>query len=200
MKEVLMQIRKRRLWGVVLGAILLLWAGLAQAAEFSATMITKAGGHEIPGKVFIKGDKMRNEIQAGGQSVINIMRPDKKLVWIIMPQQKAYMEMPITQETQQKMMTLTEKQKAKMKKVGTETIDGYTCDKYETTMDHQGKSMKVYTWIATDLGVPIKIVSEDGSFAMEYKDIKTGGVADSLFEAPQGYQKMKMPFAMPPAK
>jgi hypothetical protein len=195
-----MQIRKRSLLGVVLVTIVLLWAGLTQAAEFSATMITKAGGHEIPGKVYVKGDKMRNEIQAAGHPMVNIMRSDKKVVWLIMPQQKAYMEMPITADTQQKMMSLTEKQKAKMQKVGTETIDGYTCDKYETTMDHQGKSMKVYTWIATDLGVPIKIVSEDGSFSMEYKDIKTGGVADSLFEAPQGYQKMKMPFAMPSAK
>jgi len=191
---------KRRFLGAVLGTVLLLWAGLAQAAEFSATMITKAGGMEIPGKVYVKGNKMRNEIQAAGHPIINILRPDKKLVWLIMPQQKAFMEMPINQETQQKMMTLTEKQKAKMKKVGSETIDGYACDKYETTMDHQGKSMKVYTWIATDLGVPIRVVSEDGSFAMEYKDIKPGGVADSLFEAPQGYKKMKMPFAMPPAK
>ena len=195
-----MQISNRRFLGVVLGSILLVWAGLAQAAEFSATMITKAGGTEIPGKVYVKGDKMRNEIQASGHPIINIMRPDKKLVWIIMPQQKAYMEMPINPGTQQRMMSLTEKQKAKMKKVGSETIDGYACEKYETTMDQQGKSMKVYTWIATDLGVPIKVVSEDGSFSMEYKDIKSGEVADSQFEAPQGYKKMKMPFAMPPAK
>ena len=195
-----MRIRKRSFLGVVLGAIFLLATSLAQAAEFTADMITKAGGQEIPGKVYVKGEKMRNEIQAAGHPIINIMRPDKKLVWIIMPQQKAYMEMPINQETQQKMMTLTEKQKARMKKVGTDTIDGYTCDKYETTMDHQGKSTKVYSWVATDLGIPIKVVSEDGSFAMEYKDIKPGGVADSLFEAPQGYQKMKMPFAMPPSK
>ncbi len=195
-----MQIRNRRLLGVVLGLILLLWAGLAQAVEFSATMITKAEGKEIPGKVYIKGDKMRNEIQAAGHPVINIIRPDKKLVWIIMPQQKAYMEMPLNQKMQQKMMSLTENQKAKMKKVGSETINGYTCEKYETTMNHQGKSTKMYTWIATDLGVPIKVVAADGSFSMEYKDIKPGGVADSQFEAPQGYKKMKMPFGMPPAQ
>jgi hypothetical protein len=198
--EVIMPTGKRRFLGVVLGSILLLWAGLVQAAEFSATMITKAGGMEIPGKVFVKGDKMRNEIEASGHPVINILRPDKKLVWIIMPQQKAYVEMPIHPGTKQQMMTLTEKQKANMKKVGSETIGGHACEKYETTMDHQGKPMKVYTWIATDLGVPIKVVAEDGSFSMEYKDIKPGEVAASQFEAPQGYKKIKMPFAMPPPK
>jgi hypothetical protein len=195
-----MHSRKWSLLGVFLGTMLLLWAGLAQAAEFSATMITKAGGMELPGKVYVKGDKMRNEIQASGHPIINIMRPDKKLVWIIMPQQKAYMEMPIHPGTRQQMMTLTEKQKAKMKKVGSETIDGYTCEKYETTMDQQGRPMKVYMWIATDLGVPIKVAAEDGSFTMEYKDIKPGEIADSQFEAPQEYKKMKMPFAMPPPK
>jgi hypothetical protein len=195
-----MHSRKWSLLGVFLGTMLLLWAGLAQAAEFSATMITKAGGMELPGKVYVKGDKMRNEIQASGHPIINIMRPDKKLVWIIMPQQKAYMEMPIHPGTKQQMMTLTEKQKAKMKKVGSETIDGYTCEKYETTMDQQGRPMKVYMWIATDLGVPIKVAAEDGSFTMEYKDIKPGEIADSQFEAPQEYKKMKMPFAMPPPK
>jgi len=185
---------------MVLATVLFLAASLTQAAEFTATMVTKAGGLEIPGKVFVKGEKMRNEMQTAGQTGIHIMRPDKQVVWIVLPQQKAYMEMPISQEAQQKMLTLTEKQKAAMKKVGAETVNGYVCDKYETTMSNQGKSMKVFTYVATDLGIPIKMVSADGSFSVAYKDIKPGQVADSLFEPPQGYQKMKLPFAMPQMK
>jgi|UniRef100_A0A7V6A5U3 hypothetical protein len=195
-----MPIGKRRFLAVILVVILFLGAGSAQAAEFSATMITKAGGMDIPGKVYVKGDKMRSEIQAAGHPVINILRPDKKVAWIIMPQQKAYMEMPINAGTQQQMLTLSEQQKAKLKKLGNETIDGYTCDKYATTMDHHGKSMKAFVWIPPDLGVPIKIVAEDGSFSMEYKEIRPGGVEDSRFEPPQDYTKMKMPFAMPQGK
>jgi len=195
-----MRVWQRSLWGIGLGTVLLLAASLVQAAEFTATMVTKAGGVEIPGKIYVKENKVRNEVQAGGQTSIHILRPDKKVVWIIMPQQKAYVEMPITHTAQQKMLPLTEDQKAKMKKVGTETINGYACDKYETTMSHQGKPMQVFTWVATDLGVPIKIVSEDGSFSMEYKDIKPGQVADSLFDVPQDYKKMQLPFAMPPSK
>ena len=195
-----MRVWQRSLWGIALGTVLLLAASLVQAAEFTATMVTKAGGVEIPGKIYVKENKVRNEVQAGGQTSIHILRPDKKVVWIIMPQQKAYVEMPITHTAQQKMLPLTEDQKAKMKKVGTETINGYACDKYETTMSHHGKPMQVFTWVATDLGVPIKIVSEDGSFSMEYKDIKPGQVADSLFDLPQDYKKMQLPFAMPPSK
>ena len=111
------------------------------------------------------------------------------------------MEMPLTQESQEKMLlNLTEKQKAKMKKVGTETVNNYACDKYETSMSHQGNSKKFFVWVATDLGVPIKMAAQDGSFFTECKDIKTGEVSDSLFEPPQGYSKMKMPLALPPMR
>lgn len=195
-----MQVFKRILWGAIVGTILFLSASLAQATEFTATVITKAGGMEVPGKVYVKGQKARNEFKTAGQTSIHIMRPDKNVLWVIMPQQKAYMEMPITQEAQQKMLSLTEKQKANMKKVGTEVVNNYACDKYETTMSHQGKSTKFYVWIATELGIPIKMAAEDGSFSMEYRDIKTGEVSDSLFEPPQGYRKMKMPFPMPSMK
>jgi len=196
-----MQVLKRSLKGAIMVAILFLSASLTQAADFTANVITKASGKEIPGKVYVKGQKARNEIKIAGQTNIQILRPDKNVIWVVIPQQKAYMEMPLTQESQEKMFpNLTEKQKAKMKKVGTETVNNYACDKYETTMSHQGKSVKFYVWIATELGVPIKMVAQDGSFSTECKDIKTGEVSDSLFEPPQGYNKMKLPMALPPMK
>jgi hypothetical protein len=196
-----MEVVKRSLRGAILVTILFLWAGLTQAAEFTAKVVTKAGGKEIPGKVYVKGKKARHEIKIAGQPNIQILRPDKNLIWVIIPQQKAYMEMPLTQESQEKMfINVTEKQKAKMKKVGTETVNNYACDKYETTIIHQGKPAKFYVWIATDLGTPIKLASQDGSFSSECKNIKTGGVSDSLFEPPQGYNKMKLPMPMPSMK
>ncbi len=186
--------------GAALGLMVLLGAGFAQAAQFSATTVTKAGGMEIPGKITVKGNMVRNEVKTGGQTSIQILRPDKQVVWIVLPQQKAYVEMPITQEARQKLMPITEEQKAKMTKVGTEPINGYVCDKYESTMPHQGKPVKVFTWIAPDLGMPIKVVAADGSFSMDYKDIKTAEVSDALFEVPKDYKKLQMPFAMPPSK
>jgi hypothetical protein len=195
-----MQVYQRRLWGAALGALCLLWASLASGAEFTATLISKAGGQEIPGKVFVKGANVRNEIQAMGQTGIHITRPDKKLTYIILPQQKAYAEMPITANLQKNMMTMSEKDKANLKKIGEETISGLVCDKYETTLSHQGKPLNFAIWIARDLGVPVKMISENGTFGMEYKDIKKGEVADSLFEPPPGYRKVEMPFGMSPSK
>jgi outer membrane lipoprotein-sorting protein len=191
-----MQLHNRCLLWVVVGTIFLLLASLAQAAEFSAKVITKAGGMEMPGKMYIKGEKARNEVQMAGHSTVQIMRPDKKVVWVIMPQQKAYMEMSFTQDHEQKMLKISEQAKANMKKIGTETVNGYECDKYETTMGSEGKSPKQYIWVALKLGVPIKMVTEDGSMSLEYKDIKPEKLEDSLFELPQGYRKMQIPLPM----
>jgi outer membrane lipoprotein-sorting protein len=191
-----MRFHKRFLIWVVVAGIFLLPASLIQAAEFSAKVVTKAGGKEIPGKIYIKGDKARNEVQVAGHPGIQIMRPDKKVLWVIMPQQKAYMEMQFTKEHEQKMLKISEQAKAKMKKIGTETVNGYECDKFETPAANKGNSSKQYIWIAQKLGVPIKMVTEDGSFAMEYKDIKPEKLDDSLFEPPPGYRKMKIPVPM----
>jgi hypothetical protein len=53
--------RRRNLVGFLLAAMFLLAAYPVMAAEFSATVITKAEGQEMPGKIFMKGQKIRNE-------------------------------------------------------------------------------------------------------------------------------------------
>jgi outer membrane lipoprotein-sorting protein len=50
-------------------------------------------------------------------------------------------------------------------------------------------------WIARELNYPIKILYEgqQGKMTMEYKNIKQGGLSDTLFSVPSDYQKMSMP-------
>lgn len=181
---------------------LLAFASRAQAAEFSATVVTQAEGQTVRGKIFMKGQKIRNEFQAEGETNVSIVRPEKKVVWMLMPGAKMYMEMPITEEAQEKMLIKKPEEQARMKLMGTETVNGFACDKYEyeETAPDKKQPVKHFVWVAKKLQMPIKAMAADGSYLMEYQDIKTGGVADSLFEVPQGYQKMEVPFQMPPLK
>jgi outer membrane lipoprotein-sorting protein len=193
---------RRHLAGIIAAVLFCLAASLVQAAEMSADVITTAEGQTMHGKIFMKGDKIRNEFQAGGQTQVSILRPDQKKVWLLMPAEKMYMEMPITEETQEKMLIKKPEEQAKMKLVGTETVNGFECEKYEyeVTAPHKNQAVKHFVWIAKKLQMPIKAMAADGSFSMEYQNIKMGGVADSLFEVTQGYQKMAIPFQMPPMK
>jgi hypothetical protein len=171
-----------------------LWiAGSAFAADFSADMVMTSGGKTTTSKVFTKGDKSRMEPQ--GQPTYSIVRNDKKLMWMVMTDQKAYMEMTADpKQAPQSGDKVTGEVSRKL--IGKETIDGRSTEKYEVTFKDGNKTEKMYQWMATDLKFPVKMAAVDGSWTMEYKNIKMGAQADSLFEVPSGYKKMAMP-AMP---
>jgi hypothetical protein len=162
-------------------------------------MIHTAGaGQAIQGKVYVKGNRTRNEMQSGPEKTVNIMDMDAKKVWVLLPDQKMYMEMQPTPE----MAAAAQKkedveQMADMKVLGTEKVEGFECEKILYT--YRDKSMGVMTqWVAKELNYPIKILYEgpQGKMTMEYKNIKKGGVADSAFAVPPDYQKMSMPGMM----
>lgn len=183
----------RKLTGLILGlASWFLLVGLAQAAEFSAVCVTKTAGHELPGKIFVKGEKVRVEASTPLGRTISILRLDKKVMWILMPGQKSYMEMPFDQKALSKALNMPEAGASK-KLVGTETINGLEAEKY-LVGSGEGKST---VWIAKKLGVPIRVESANKSFSQDYRDIKLGGVADALFEMPAGYKKMAGAAGMP---
>lgn len=52
---------------------------------------------------------------------------------------------------------------------------------------------KSHQWVATDIHFPIKTAAIDGSWSMEYRNIRMGPKPDSLFEIPKGYQKTTVP-------
>ncbi len=188
--------RRNRLMLMVLVSAWWLAAGLAQAAEFSATVINRMESRETQGKIYMKGEKMRRDFAAGEQVASTIVRPDLKVMWMLMPGKKSFMEMPFSKASLEKMMGMG-KDQAQMQLVGPETVNGYETEKYETTVKGGGQTVKSFVWVSKKFGVPIKMLSQDGKFTMEYRNIKEGGVPDSVFEIPQGYQKMTMPQGMP---
>ncbi|MHB8069652.1 MAG: DUF4412 domain-containing protein [Desulfobaccales bacterium] len=175
-------------------------AGLAQAAEFSATVINRMESRETQGKIYIKGEKMRRDFAPGEQVGIAIMRPDRNAMWLLMPGQKSYMEVPFNKASLEQMLGMPKEQQAQMKPVGMETINGFEAEKFEATLQGGGQAVKSYIWVAKKFGVPIKMLSQDGKFTMEYRNIKEGGVPDSIFEIPPGYQKTPMPQGPPPGR
>jgi len=162
------------------------------AAEFSADMTNKADGQTMQSKIYMKNNKFRMEPK--GEKAYSIVQMDKKVMWVIMPEEKAYMEM----KSDQLQQVSGEKMKGEVgrKYLSSETVNGFPTKKFEVTIKDGEISDKAYQWIATDLNFPIKIAALDGSWSTEYKNIKVDGQPDSLFEIPAGYEKMAMP-AMP---
>lgn len=185
---------------VLIVAVLLLagFACSALAAEFTADMvISSAQGGEMPGKVFVKGQKMRQEIETSQGEQAMILDPAKNVIYVLMPGAPIYMEV---ENKEPSVVALAENQtlesrfegEADVTHEGVENLEGYTCDKY--FVDFHDPDMGESTiWVAGKINFPIKIHSKNpkDTVTVMYSNIKEGPVDDSLFTVPSGYQKME---------
>jgi hypothetical protein len=172
---------------LVVSAILCLVAQ-ASALDFSADVVMLAAGHTTSSKIFAKDSKVRMETK--GHPSYSIIRDD--VLWTVMPDQKSYTEMKIDPSQRPK---TEEKVRGEVsrKLIGSEKIDGHSTQKYEVTYREGEKTSKMYQWMATDIKFPVKMAAADGTWTVEYKNIKMGSQPSSLFEVPSGYKKMTMP-------
>jgi hypothetical protein len=170
----------------VLASIVL--AGAAEALEFSADMVSTAAGRSATGKMFVANDKVRMEM-AGA---ISITRIDKKLVWLVMPDQGMYMEQPFDP---MKIAGATEKMPGEIERtfLGEESVNGRNARKYRVTYSTAGRRDTVLQWVDIQSGIPVKTSAEDGSWSVEYKNLRVGPQDTALFEMPQGYTKFEVP-------
>ncbi len=166
---------------------------IAQPREFSALIVTKSARASHSMKMFYKDKKYRMEPQ--GLPRYNILREDKQIMWMVMIDEKKYMEMPMKPFKPHEKPQIERELMGEIsrKEVGVEIIDGHPTKKYEITYKSGDRTDKAYQWLATDLNFPIKTAAIDGSWSTEFKDIKIGPQPDSLFEPPAGYEKMTMP-------
>ena len=166
------------------------WAGAAWAVDYSADMISGGEGYKSVGKFYSGKNKSRVDNTSGDTSY-NITRFDKGLTWTVMPKKKKYSELrspniKIEPPAEEKMSGEIER-----KQVGTEDFDGHPTIKYLITQDMGGNREQVYMWLATDINVAVKFAAENGSWFLEYRNVKVGPQPDKLFEVPVGYKKLK---------
>lgn len=172
------------------------------SADFSTT--SSNGNAHINGKFYFSLPKMRFDMEDTGQRQAGpfggkmsvIMDASAKMAYVLMHAQQMYMEMPLDQnnpmlQRMPKLQNLSSdpcsvgnQGDATCKKLGTETVNGRACDKWEVT-DKSGK--KETLWIDQKLHFPIK--STDGQTTSEFTNIKEGSPDASLFTLPPGYRK-----------
>jgi outer membrane lipoprotein-sorting protein len=186
----------KSIWVLLVLALFTLPAGAALAAEFSAVIVTKSGGEERQSKIYIKGDKIRREFVNPAGTTIFIVPGDQKIMWMLDTLTRACSELPFDKDASMKALNLP-KEGGGSKLVGTETLNGYVTDKYQTSIRTPTGTRSGTMWFVKKLDVPIKIETDDKLFVQEYKDIKEGGVDDALFNMPPGYRKKELPPGAP---
>ncbi len=175
-------------------ALTLLSTGLCLAADFSADTVSKFGTMTASGKLYVRGDSWRQEMNSQGRKMIFIGRG--KTVHILNPAAKEYTQMdapasPWRASAMQGMAGLSGKD-IKKQTLGKARVNGCLCDKivYKQGGKDQG-TMTLYVARDLDLAVKTEIKSAQGTMVTEFKNIKKTSPPASLFTVPKDYKKAK---------
>jgi hypothetical protein len=168
--------------------------------QFSSdiTVTSAAEGPPLKGKMFFDKGKMRMNMSAQGRDMSMIIDAAKETTYMLMNEQKMYMEikagaaggrrrgpkMPDVKQLGEN--PCANEKDVTCKRVGTETVNGRTCDKWEFTSTTDPKNNRT-AWIDQKTRMPIKTVSAEST--MEMTNFKEGPQDAKLFEVPSDYQK-----------
>ncbi len=166
--------------------------------NFTATMVSS--GMEMP--MAKMGTKSRVE-NPGMKGLVTISLADAKKTIMMNSVTKTYFEQPV--QTQERTPDVHDPDMVlDKKKVGTDTIDGHPCIKYDTVFYRKSKpeeKHKATIWeaqdlsnftIQTEVAVPANPdhKGSGGKMIMKFKDIRLGAATASMFEVPKDYKKV----------
>lgn len=164
-------------------------------AEYSADMNLESSDGAMKGKVYSTRDKERREFTEDGEKMVMIIRKDKKLVWMLQPEEKTYMEMKIPKEGRKDDIG---DWKVEQTKVGNETVNGVATTKSKIIMTGpKGEKLGGFWWMSKeDIVIKIDAISVEKKskerFMTELTNLKVGKQDPKLFEIPSGWTKMDM--------
>ncbi|MDO4988622.1 MAG: hypothetical protein Q4E17_06350 [Synergistes sp.] len=166
----------------------------AFAVDFCAAFTEKFGDEKREGTIYMTDDKSRFELK--GTNCIEISRADQKLMWLIFPRFKSYIEEKfdgvITPGHISGAFTPNDTPDTTREDLGYETVDTYRLKKYLVTVKYNNGSSeeKYYEWRRSDFPMPVRTESMNGLYGYEYKKIKMSKQDPNLFREPISYKKI----------
>ncbi|MGZ4822306.1 MAG: DUF4412 domain-containing protein [Terriglobales bacterium] len=169
--------------------------------QFSADMKgTGRDGQDLNGKIFWGGGgNLRMDMHPqGGRDASNIKNIGKKTSYVVMHEQRMYMEMNVDNPMSRRMSNsdikpfdsnhpCADREGYTCTRLGSETVNGRSCDKWEV----KGPDGNSTLWIDQKLHFPIRSVSSNGH-TFDLINVKEGPQPASVFEVPAGYRKMDL--------
>jgi len=167
--------------------------------QFTAEMVETMADQSKTSKILVKGLKYRIEQETEGQPLYVLVDQNIGITRVVLPINEQYMEM----KSQDRMSLMNDPFQGlkysisigETKELGTETVNGYVCDKSMISIQDQDIMTQ---WVSQKLNFPIKILNHvANNMTMELKNIQEGEFDDALFETPAEYTMMTKPSAEP---
>jgi hypothetical protein len=170
------------------------WEGPKVDYSADTTMETAEG--KISGTVNYTPGKERRDFVQEGRQMAMIFRHDRKVSLMLMPQERAYMEVAIPEGGRKDDLR---GYKVEQRTIGPETVNGVKTTKSEIAVTSpQGEKMTGHWWTSKE-GIVVRMdaAAAKGSrerFSMELRNLRIARQDPALFEAPADYQKIDMSF------
>ena len=188
-----MKLKKITMIAAAAAILVMALALQALALDFSAEFVEKDGDSVRKGKIYMTGQKSRFEME--GMDSIEVTRADKKVMWIIFPKKRVYVEEEFwgvipgdVKETN----AAKDTGDLSRKDLGYEMVDSYRLKKFLVTVKYnKGETQdQYYEWHRSGFPIPVNMESLNGSASYEYQRIKTAPQDPNLFNEPKGYKKI----------
>ena len=187
-----------------LSSFMLLLAATAHAqlelqpqVAFSASRVISVSGVDqaMEGPYYYSPGRHRSEMNAQGQSFTAIIREDRNLIWMLMPQLNMYMELSFDDRELGRGGAFEGAEVLQSRELGREDINGMRTTRYEVTVRNPDGDSATGTVWATAENIPMKmdmVVDSGERVVLELRDVRIGPQPDELFEVPAGYTGMSL--------
>lgn len=166
---------------------------LQPKADYRADTLMATAEGQMKGEVFASGMKERREFSVGGRRHVMIVRRDKGVSWMLMPEQKMYLEQKLGKDG----MPQDRFAGGRLERdaLGTESVNGVDATKYRVHGETpEGDPFEGIMWMTPE-EIPVRVLTGKGDdqVRMELTGLVVGDVDAGKFEIPSGYQRFQLP-------
>jgi len=169
----------------------------AWALEFTADQVTKTNGRVHKASIYYRDTMWRLDHQDLGPVNVTIVRKDKQVMWLLLSRMKHFKTVPYDPQQAPKVGERLEGEVGR-EEIGSEVYDGHPTTLYQVTVRLGGREVVYYQWLAADIRFPVKLARKDGSWIVEYHNVKLRTVSDYMFQLPVNFRPLEE-FDQPPS-
>jgi hypothetical protein len=190
--------RRKLLKSSIIALTILIIAGCHKnrmTKVFTADMVQKVNNLNIEGKIFIKGNEYRMDINEKGEDISIVVNRESGKQKIIIHSGKTAQEVlnnsrrSLSNNPFESFYYALEENSSREK--GTEVINGFKCEKIEVYSEDK---ILITAWISDSLDLPIKIKTAMApSKEVELSNIKEETIEGNIFQVPEDYRFTPVP-------
>jgi len=161
--------------------------------EFSAESLTQVNGVAVKELVYVAPGMLRRELEVGHGHQIEITRWDKKISWLLMTEDKLYLERPLASTDERTPFAMSFEQTP----IGQEPLNGVTTTKLRAVhRQADGTTLSGLVW-TTKEGIMVKMdlrsdTTPPMTLQVDRTNVSVGKEDESLFEIPPSYRRLSL--------